>query len=162
MYKFDIVTDVVTEDCHSRETIQMQTKSWLDPINLRSSVELNSHDEWFPELELLVVVHPSFISSLVISKAICSVLTLSFWGTAECYRHQRSAATPFDLKFASQWVCQQFSGSSTSFVTWQQFVDMQVASFIDLQFAVNLCSRREKMQRRTALNIHVVWSHSDS
>ena len=45
MYKFDIVTDVVTEDCHSRETIQMQTKAWLDAINFRSSLELNSHDE---------------------------------------------------------------------------------------------------------------------
>ena len=76
----------------------------------------------------------------------CSVLTPSLWGTAECCRHRTGAATPIDLKFASQWVCQQFSGFSTSFVTWQQFVDMQVSSFKDLQSAVNLWSRRERLQ----------------
>ena len=95
-----------------------------------------------PGLRLLVVAH---LSPLWDIKR-CSLLTPSFWGTAVCCRHRSGAATPIDLKFASQWVCQQFSGLWTSFVTWQQSVDMQVPSFVDLQSAFNLWSRREELQ----------------
>ena len=96
-------------------------------------------------------------SSLLFDIKRCSVLTPSFRGPAEFCRHHSGAATPIDLKFASQWVCQHFSGLSTSFVTWQQSVDMQVPSFVDLQSPFNLWSRREKLPMRAAF-IQGVWS----